>query len=397
MSIAATKAARILLAGSLFLTGFAPVLAEEAAKPAAPAAETKAQWPEVLAKIGDQTITRADAFDFMVTEVARQSQAQPYEIVSSAIDQLIASKLIEAAAAKDKKGASEWLQEQVDKRAAEPSAKEIEDTYNQFKSRIGDQTLEQAKPLIVRYLKNQQGQAIYGQIVEELRSKANVKVLVEPPRFQVSDAGRPSVGPKDAPVTIVTFSDYQCPFCSRAEATVKEVRDTYGNNVRVVFRDFPLSFHQNAEKAAEAAGCADEQGKFWPMHDKLFANQGALAVDDLKKYAGEVGLDAKKFDECLTSNRRAEPIKKDMADGGAVGVQGTPGFFINGRFLNGAVPFDKFAAIIDDELKAKGLPIPPKTKPAAPAAEAKPAEKPADAKPAAAKDAKPAAKGEGKK
>ena len=116
----------------------------------------------------------------------------------------------------------------------------------------------------------------------------------------------PSKGPENAPVTIVEFSDFQCPFCSKAKVTVDEVMKGYGDKVRLVFRHFPLSFHQDAPKAAEAAACANDQKKFWEYHDKLFANQGALEVDDLKKHAADLGLDTARFNECLDSGKKEE-------------------------------------------------------------------------------------------
>jgi protein-disulfide isomerase len=125
--------------------------------------------------------------------------------------------------------------------------------------------------------------------------------------------------------------------------------------VAVVFRDYPLPMHPEAPKAAEAASCANEQGKFWEMHDLLFANQRKLGNDDLKGYGKQLELDEAAFNTCLDSGKYAEDVKKDMADGSAVGVTGTPAFFINGRFLNGARPYEQFAEAIDAELEAKGL------------------------------------------
>lgn len=160
-------------------------------------------------------------------------------------------------------------------------------------------------------------------------------------------------GEASAPVTIIEFSDYECPFCGRYyEQTLPQIISEYVNNgkVKIVFRDFPLGFHSKAQKAGEAAECAGEQGKYWAMHDKLFDNQGSLDVDDLKTYAGEIGLNTAQFDTCLDSGKMADEIAKDMSDGQSYGVKGTPAFFINGRFLSGAQPFSAFKQIIDEEL-----------------------------------------------
>ncbi|MEY4513839.1 MAG: hypothetical protein RLZZ450_5961, partial [Pseudomonadota bacterium] len=167
-------------------------------------------------------------------------------------------------------------------------------------------------------------------------------------------AGQPQMGPVDAPVTIVAFSDFECPFCSRVVPTIEQLEKDYGNKIRVVWRNQPLPFHSSAMPAAQAAMEAFAQGKsekFWKMHDTLFQNQKALSRADLEKYAGDVGLDVAKFKAALDGNKHDAAIKADMELGANVGARGTPSFFINGRSLRGAQPVDKFKEIIDDELK----------------------------------------------
>lgn len=161
----------------------------------------------------------------------------------------------------------------------------------------------------------------------------------------------PAKGPANAKVTIVEFSDYQCPYCGRVEPTVKQILSTYGDKVRFVYRDFPLSsLHQNAQKASEASECADKQGKFWEYHDKLYQNQSALDVTSLKKYAADLKLDTTKFNQCLDSGEMTAEVQKDEQDGVTAGVDGTPSFFINGESIVGAQPFEAFKAIIDAKL-----------------------------------------------
>ena len=174
------------------------------------------------------------------------------------------------------------------------------------------------------------------------------------PVYRSADGGAPSKGPANAPVTIIEFSDYECPFCKRAEPTVEQVVAAYPDKVRLVYRHYPLPFHKSARPAAEAAACANAQGKFWEYHAKLFQNQNQLGADKLAAYADEVGLDKAKFSDCLAKKPYTAAIDKDLADGQKVGVNGTPAFFINGRMLSGAQPFDKFKEIIDDELASKG-------------------------------------------
>ena len=160
-------------------------------------------------------------------------------------------------------------------------------------------------------------------------------------------------GKENAPVTMVEFSDYECPFCGRHfEQTysqiIKEYVDT--GKVKLVYRDFPLDFHPNAQKAAEAAECAGEQNKYWEMHDKLFENQQALGINNLKQYAKEIGLNTDKFNNCLDSGEMTSEVSKDIQDGQAVGISGTPGFIINGQLVSGAQPFSAFKQIIEQEL-----------------------------------------------
>jgi protein-disulfide isomerase len=174
--------------------------------------------------------------------------------------------------------------------------------------------------------------------------------------YKVPVGDSPAKGAPDALVTIVEFSDFQCPFCSRVEATIKQVTDTYGKDVRVVFKQNPLPFHQNAAISAEASLAAGDQGKFWEMHDKLFGNQQALERDKLEGYAKDLGLNPAKFKTSLDSNKHKAQIDAEQKEARDLGAAGTPSFFINGRSLRGAQPFEAFKAVIDDELnKAKQL------------------------------------------
>jgi protein-disulfide isomerase len=180
----------------------------------------------------------------------------------------------------------------------------------------------------------------------------------------------PSLGDENAPVTIIEFSDFQCPYCGATvgkneglisrfkaqdpswEPAVSNIIKDYveTGKVRLVFRDFPLSFHENAQKAAEAGECADDQGKFWEYHDILFENQNALTVDDLKGYAADLDLDTEEFNSCLDSGKYTAEVQKDLADGQAAGVSGTPAYFINGVLVSGAQPYSVFKQVIEAEL-----------------------------------------------
>jgi protein-disulfide isomerase len=176
--------------------------------------------------------------------------------------------------------------------------------------------------------------------------------------FKVEAGDGPSKGPKNAPLQVVIFSDFQCPFCGRVEPTLKQMEKEYGGKVRMTWKNYPLPFHNNAEPAAEAAMAADAQGKFWEMHDKLFANQQSLDRATLEKYAQELGLNMAKFKADLDAQKYKSRIESETKEGQAVGVNGTPAVFINGRKINGAYPFDTFKKIADEELaKKEGKPV----------------------------------------
>jgi len=175
-------------------------------------------------------------------------------------------------------------------------------------------------------------------------------------RYTVKTDGAPVRGPEDAKVTLVEFLDFQCPFCSRVQPTLDQIRKTYGDQVRVVFKHLPLkSIHPQAAPAATAAEAAHSQGKFWEMHDLIFANQGQLGDAKYQEWAHQIGLDMDRFAKDLKSPAVAQRIDTDSQEAAKLGVSGTPAFFVNGRYLSGAQPFDRFKAVIDDELaKAKG-------------------------------------------
>jgi protein-disulfide isomerase len=305
-----------------------------------------------VATVGDQTITRAQLEEHVRPKLI-EIDNERYEALREGLDEMIADEL-EKREAKARGITTEELEKQeVTAKTPEPTDADIQKVYDQNKAQLGGQTLDQVKPRIVEYLKEQQAETRREAFIDELKKKYKTTVALRPPVVEVATAGRPERGGAKAPVTIIEFSDYQCPFCKRAESVVDQVMTTYGDKVRLVFRDYPLPMHPQARPAAEAANCANAQGKFWEYHQKLFANQSALSEDKLKEYAKELGLDTAKFNQCLDAKQFKAAIDKDIEDGSKVGVSGTPAFFINGRMLSGAQPFDKFKEVIDDELSAK--------------------------------------------
>jgi protein-disulfide isomerase len=224
-----------------------------------------------------------------------------------------------------------------------------------------DEEIKKADALVARGVKPAD---LYAEIIKNGRSSAPVVAAAPPPpsQFRKVDIAsfNPVRGPLDAKVTIVEFSDFQCPFCGRVLATLKQVEETYGRDVRLVFRQQPLPFHPYAMPAAEAALAASDQGKFWEMHDQLFANQGKInaqsPMPDLERIASDVGLDMSRFDDSMNSHQFKSQVEADSKYGNTVGANGTPTFFINGRLLSGAQPFDRFKSVIDEEItKADAL------------------------------------------
>ncbi|GAB4231139.1 MAG: thioredoxin domain-containing protein [Acidobacteriota bacterium] len=240
------------------------------------------------------------------------------------------------------------LAEEVDP----PTSEEVEQVYTENESRFNEPK-EKVLPRLEAYLKQEKTREHVRQFIDELAKKYGVEYHLEPLRFEVGSDDAPALGPAGAPVEVVEFSDFECPYCAEASSTVKRLREEFGDQVRVVFRQFPIAaIHRYAQKAAEASLCAAEQGKFWEMHDAMFQDQQHLDVAALKAKARELGLDGESFDQCLDSGKYAERVRQDLRDGVKAGVDGTPAFFVNGRPFGGAVAYEKLAAVVREELEA---------------------------------------------
>jgi protein-disulfide isomerase len=302
-----------------------------------------------VATVGGRSISRAE-LEAHVKSKLIEIDNERYDALKEGLDEMVGDELLKQEAAARKLTPEELEKQEVASKVAEPTDAEIQKVYDENKAQLGGQTLDQVKPRIVTFLKQQASSSKREEFIDSLKSKYKTTIALRPPVVDVATAGRPERGGAKAPVTIIEFSDYECPFCKRAESTVEQVMTTYGDKVKLVYRDYPLPFHQHARPAAEAANCANAQGKFWEYHKKLFAAPD-LSADKLKSMADETGLDRAKFDDCLSKTEFKAAIDKDIADGSAVGVNGTPAFFINGRMLSGAQPFEKFKEVIDDELQ----------------------------------------------
>jgi protein-disulfide isomerase len=320
---------------------------------AAGAEERSASAAAPVARVGNVTLTQAQVDDLIkgpLTELRMREQT----LREQGLEQLIAQTVLTQEAAAKGTTVNGLIKSEVEEKSS-PSAADLKAFYEANKERYKNVAEADALKQIEPGLRQQQQRTRQAAYLRELRQKYGVKVLVEPTRMAIDTANAPVRGNVNAPVTIVEFSDFQCPFCGRARPTVNKVRETYGDKVRILFRDFPLQMHPQATKAAEAAACAGDQGKFWEMHDWMFANQGKLQVPDLKQHAADMGIKADAFGECLDSGKYASRWQQGLADGTQYGVSGTPAFFINGRPLMGARPFEDFAQVIDDELERGGV------------------------------------------
>jgi protein-disulfide isomerase len=305
---------------------------------------------DAVATIGSVTITQAEVEEAVAGELLRLDRER-HQALEQGLERVIHERLLEIEAESRSVTREALLEEEVQSKLVEVSQEQVDEFYEQRKAQI-NQPKEEVAERIRQFLQQQQQQQAYEQLIDRLRSEHGVRSYLEPLRIDVDDVGAPAKGPKDAPVTIVEFSDFQCPFCSRVVPTLDRLKDSYGDKVRLVFRQFPLhSLHPDAQKAAEASLCAHDQDKFWEMHDAMFADQQGLGLDQLKAKAAELELDGEVFAECLESSRYADRVAADLEAGTNAGVSGTPAMFINGRFLSGAQPYEQIAAIVDDELR----------------------------------------------
>jgi protein-disulfide isomerase len=280
-----------------------------------------------------------------------EQKRKKHQLVELKVKELVADRLFELEAA-ERGITTQDIFAEVNALAEPPTPEEIDELYEANKERMREPK-EAMLPQIERFLKQQKARQTFIDYIEALADKYEVTYNLEPLRFEVRADGYPALGPADAPVTIVEFSDFECPHCARVGPTLKKIAEDYGDKVRLVFRHFPLaSIHRVAQEASEASLCAADQGKFWEMHDAIFADQRNLSVERLKEMAGSLGLDRARFDECLDSNRYADKVLADVRDGARVGVTGTPAFFVNGRPLSGAVPYETIAETVEEELAA---------------------------------------------
>lgn len=329
----------------------------QTAQPPVPAAGTGDE-KQVVATVGDKQFTLQDVeARWQADDPAERARVTQllYQHRRQSIDQLLGDYLLETAAKKAGVSKEQFLQAELAKRRGAISDADIQRVYDENRDRVGASTVADLKDSITEFITRNRDAQNTAVLVNELKAAGPaVSIALEPPRYEVAIAEHdPSRGPADAPITIVEFSEYQCPFCARVNPTLKALEQKYAGKIRLVFKDFPLQNHAQAPKAAEAAHCAGDQGKYWELHDRLFANQQQLQVPELKKHAAAVGLDQAVFDQCLDSGKHTANVQADVVLGGQMGVSSTPTVYINGRVVTGAQPQSVFEGIIVEELALK--------------------------------------------
>jgi protein-disulfide isomerase len=305
-----------------------------------------------VAVVSGEPITEAE-LESLIQAQMRQLRQQEYAAKSQALESLIDQKLAAAEAKKRGLPLAEMLAQEIDAKVAPVTDPEIESFYEGQKASI-NQPLETVKEQIRQLLRESRAQQARQTFYASLRANADVVVNLDAPRTEVSPDPLRQRGNPKAPVTIVEFSDFQCPFCQRAAPVIRSVIDKYGDQVSFSYRDFPLrGAHSQAQMAAEASRCAADQGKFWEYHDRLFSVSGDFSKDKLVEHSILLELNSFQFQECLDSGRHSAGVEKDLQDGTQAGVNGTPAFFINGILVSGAMPASAFEKTIDRELAAR--------------------------------------------
>ena len=314
-----------------------------------PAAFAQSGQEKPAAMIGGEAIYDRDYLPQIESQVYKV-RMQEYELKLKALEAAINRKLVRAEAEKRGISEEELVRQEADSKVPEPSETEVEQrlVIQMFRGGMPSNTSKEEIAQQLKQGKIEQARDIY---FTGLRERAGVKIFLSPPRHDVSPDPNRIRGNPDAPITIVEFSDFQCPFCFQAYYTIKNVMAKYGDKVRLSYRDMPLDGAEaDPNGTAAAARCAGEQGKYWEYHDLLFENQDEIGPRAFRTFAGDLNLDGTKFESCMESAKFRASIQEDFQEGLRLGITGTPFFFINGIPVNGAQPQPVFEQTIESEL-----------------------------------------------
>jgi protein-disulfide isomerase len=347
-----------MLARSLFALPFLLVAVFPGCKPSsgpapaagAAAASTTADPQAVVAEVDGAPITAAELDQHASAELQRLED-QEYEIRKNALEDLVNKRLVQKQAVTRGITEQELMRLEVEDKVEKPTPAQIQELYDANRDRVGGRSLAEVQPQIVASLLQQRTAERARAFTQALRDDAKVRIALEQPRTEVTiPAGTAVLGPADAPVTIIEFSDYLCPYCQSAEAVVSKVLDRYKGKVKFVHRDLLLG-RPRSLPVARGALCAGEQGKFWEFRHNLLSTPGDWSDGDLQGRAAKLGLRSTDFGTCLASNRHDKTIEESTREGERLGVSGTPTFFVNGRRMVGARSEQQFDEIIQAELR----------------------------------------------
>jgi len=304
----------------------------------------------VVAEVNGDKLTTAD-LEHQEGSKLLQSRYAYYEVQRKALDELIDQHLLEIEAHKQNLTVEKQLDREVNSKLPPDATDDQLQVY--YEGLETDKPFDKdMKDKIRQHIHDARVAKLKTAYLKTLRSQARIMVELAPPEASVSIAGAPLLGPKNAPVVLVEFADYQCPYCQKVNPDLEKLQKEFGDKLAIAFKDFPLPAHPFAEKAAEAARCAGEQGKFWEFHNKLFEDK-KLEPADLKQEATALQLNTTKFDACLDSGAEAAVVQKDAGEGKALGLAGTPSFFANGHFFSGAMSYDALRDMVAQQLKAQ--------------------------------------------
>ena len=308
-----------------------------------------------LASVNGKPISNAEVEKAIAADLAKL-EAQIYELKKTRLDALIDEQLLSQEAAKRGITSAALLQAEVTSKSSTVTDEEVAVYYGANQAKL-QKDLNAWRDQIRQFLNTQKAAERRTAFLAQLRAQHKVELFLKAPpifRAEIVTAGAYAKGPADAPIQLVEFSDFHCPFCKRVEATIAQVLKKYEGKIRFIYKDFPIdSLHPQARAASEAARCAGEQGKFWEFHSKIYAGPSDASAATMQAYAKDVGLDAAAFEICRSNRKHQAQVQADIAEGTRFGVSGTPAFFINGRFLSGAQPVEAFSKIIDEELQAR--------------------------------------------
>jgi protein-disulfide isomerase len=299
----------------------------------------------VVAEIAGHKVTASELEEKEAAKLL-QARYKYYVAQRDALEQFIDDQLLEMQAKKESVSLDELFKRHISINVQEPTEDQLRFYYEGVQT---DESYEAARANIINTVHQLRMKKARDAYIAELRGEYGVVVELSQPSAQVEVGNAPRLGSENAPVQIVEFADYECPYCQKVNGDLAKLREQFGDQVSMVYKDFPLPMHPLAARAAEAARCAGEQGKFWEFHDALFQSK-RLQIPDLKQEARDLKLDTGRFDQCLDSGEQIATVKKDAQEGQRLGILGTPSFFVNGHFMSGAIGYAKLRDTVLQEL-----------------------------------------------